>query len=234
MPLTGTLINVAAIVAGGALGLLLRKSLRQKYMDALMRALGLVIFAMGVSYIIKSQQIIAVIVSVILGTLTGTLLHLDDRLKRVGDFLQSRIKFGGGRFSEAFVTTTLLYCIGAMAITGSIQSGLSNDHAVLVAKSVMDGVTAVFFASTLGAGVLFSAVPVLLYQGALTLGASFLSPVLDMAVVTEMSAAGGVAIMALSLSMMDIKHLQVADMLPAIFFPIAVLPLFNLLLGLLS
>lgn len=232
MPLAGTLVNVTAIVAGGLLGLMFRKGLPQKYMDAVMRALGLVVFGIGTYYLIGSRQVLAVIISVILGTLLGTLLRLDERLKRLGDAMQSRIALDGGRFSEAFVTTTLLYCIGAMAITGSIQSGLSNDHTVLFAKSVMDGVTAVFFASTLGAGVLFSAVPVFLYQGLITLGSSFLAPVLAEPVVAEMSAAGGVAIMALALSMLDIKHLKVADMLPAIFFPVIVLPFLEFITGL--
>jgi len=232
MPLAGTLVNVAAILAGGALGLMFRKGLPQKYMDAVMRALGLVIFGIGTNYLIGSKQILAVIISVILGTLVGTLLRLDERLKQLGDTLQSRITLGGGHFSEAFVTSTLLFCIGAMAITGSIQSGLSNDHTVLLAKSVMDGVTSIFFASTLGVGVLFSAVPIFLYQGLITLGSSFLAPVLSEAVVVEMSAAGGVAIMALALSMLDIKRLKVADMLPAIFFPIAVLPLLEFINGL--
>ena len=232
MALTGTLVNFGAIIVGGAVGLLFRKGLPQKYMTALMYALGLIVFALGVSYVLASKQVLAVIISVILGTLLGTVLHLNDRLQRLGDMLQGRMKFGDGRFSEGFVTSTLLYCVGAMAITGSIQGGLANDHQVLFLKSVMDGVTAIFLASTLGVGVLFSAIPVLLYQGIIALTAAALSNVLDMAVITEMSAAGGVALMALALNMTEIKKLNVADMLPSIFFPIAILPLVNLLTGL--
>lgn len=232
MPLTGTIVNFLAILAGGGLGLLFKKGLHAKYMNALLYAIALIVFALGLSYVLKSTNIMVVLLSVILGTLTGTALRLGDRLQALGDRLQSRMKFGDGRFSDGFVTSTLLYCVGAMAITGSIQGGLNNDHTILYLKSVMDGVTAIFFASTLGVGVLFSAVPVLLYQGAIALMASLLNGVLDMAVVTEMSAAGGAALMALSLNMIEVKKFNVADMLPAIFFPIAVYPLMNWITGL--
>ena len=232
MALTGTLVNFAAIIAGGALGLLFKKGLPQKYMNAILYALALVIFALGISFVLKSQQILVVLISLIIGTLLGTMLRLNDRLQKLGDLMQNRMKFSDGRFSDGFTTCTLLYCVGAMAITGSIQSGLNGDHTIIYMKSLMDGVTAVFFASTLGIGVLFSAVPVLLYQGIITLTAASLSSTLDMAVITEMSAAGGVALMALSLNMLEIKKLNVADMLPSIFLPIAILPLINLLTGL--
>lgn len=232
MPLTGTLVNFAAILVGGGIGLMFRRGLPQKYMQALLWALGLVVFALGVSYVLESQQVLVVIISVILGTLLGTVLRLNDRLQNLGDWMQGHVRIGSGRFSEGFATCTLLYCVGAMAITGSIQSGLEGDNTVLFLKSVMDGVTAIFFASTLGPGVLFSALPVLLYQGAIALGASALSNVLNMAVIPEMSAAGGVALMALGLTMTEIKQIKVADLLPSIFFPIGILPLISLLTGL--
>ena len=234
MPLTGTIVNFLAILIGGGLGLLFKKGLPARFMSGLLFAISLIIFAMGLSYVLKSGNIMVVLLSVILGTLTGTALRLGDRLQKLGDRIQSHIKFGDGRFSDGFVSCTILYCVGAMAITGGIQGGLNNDHQILYLKSVMDGVTAIFFASTLGMGVVFSALPVLLYQGIIALGASLLSGVLDMAVVTEMSAAGGAALMALSLNMMEVKKFNVADMLPAIFFPMAVLPLMNWVMGLFS
>lgn len=234
MPLTGTLVNFGAIIIGGSIGLLFRKGLPQKYMNAVLYVIGLVVIALGVSYVIASKQILVVIISAIIGTLVGTALHLDERLRTLGDFMQAHIRIGGDRFSEAFTTSTLLFCIGAMAITGAIQGGLQNDHSILYLKAVMDGVVAVFFASTLGVGVLFSAIPVLLYQGAIALGAAQLAPVLDMAVIPEMSAAGGIALMALGLGLADIKKLKVADMLPSIFFPILIYPLIQALTGLIS
>ncbi len=232
MPLTGTIINFLAILAGGGLGLLFKKGLPARYMQALLFAISLIVFALGLSYVLKSADIMVVLLSVIMGTLAGTALKLGTRLQSLGDNLQGRMKLGDGRFSDGFVSCTLLYCVGAMAITGSIQDGLNGDPTILFLKSVMDGVTAIFFASTMGVGVLFSAVPVLLYQGAIALMASLLSGVLDMAVVTEMAAAGGAALMALSLNMMEVKKFNVADMLPAIFFPIAVLPLMRWITGL--
>ncbi len=232
MPLTGTIVNFLAILAGGGLGLLFNKGLPARYMNALLFAISLIVFALGLSYVLKSADIMVVLLSVIMGTLMGTALKLGSRLQSLGDNLQGRMKLGDGRFSDGFVSCTLLYCVGAMAITGSIQDGLNGDPTILFLKSVMDGVTAIFFASTMGVGVLFSAVPVLLYQGAIALMASMLSGVLDMAVVTEMAAAGGAALMALSLNMMEVKKFNVADMLPAIFFPIAVLPLMRWITGL--
>lgn len=234
MPLTGTFVNFAAIIIGGAVGLLFRKGLPQKYMNAVLYVIGLVVFALGVKYVLAGQQVLVVIISVIIGTLIGTALHLDERLRSLGDFLQSHIRIGGDRFSEAFTTATLLYCIGAMAITGAIAGGLQNDHSIIYLKAVMDGVTAVFFASTLGVGVLFSAVPVLLYQGAIALGAAQLAPVLNMAIIPEISAAGGIALMALGLGLTEIKKLNVADILPSIFLPLLIYPLIEALTGLFS
>lgn len=234
MPLTGSLVNFGAILAGGALGLLFQKGLPKKYLNAVIAAVALVVFALGVSYAIQSKQVLVLIISVLLGTLVGTVLQLERGLVRFGEAMQKRLGGTQGRFAEGFVTCSLLYCVGAMAVTGAIQGGLNGDHTVLYVKAVMDGVTAVFFASTLGVGVLFSAVPVLIYQGAVALAASALSQVLDANMVTEMAAAGGVALMALSLTMLEVKRLEAANMLPAIFLPIGILPLVNWLLGLIN
>lgn len=232
MPLTGTLVNTAAILAGGSIGLLFRKGLSQSYMQPILYVLGLVIFVMGLSSVLETSQILIVIVSVILGTLLGTFLRLSDRLDTLAAFLQKHIHLGNGRFAEGFSSCTLLYCVGALAITGSIQGGLQNDHTLIFLKSVIDGTTAIFFASTFGVGVLFSALPVLLYQGLIALCASALSTVLSTGVITEISATGGIALMALSLNMMNIKQSKVADLLPSLFFPIGVYPLFQLILSL--
>lgn len=234
MPLTGSLVNFAAIIVGGAAGLLFRKGLSQKYMHAVLSVIGLVIVVLGVRYCLASEQVLVVIISVILGTIVGTALRIDDRIRVFGDYLQEHIRIGGERFSEAFTTATLLFCVGAMAITGAIQGGLQNDHSVIYLKSVMDGVVALFFASSLGAGVLFSAFPVLLYQGAIALGAARLSPFLPADVITEMSAAGGVALIAMGLGLAEVRKFKVGDILPSIFAPIAVCPLVQALTGIFS
>ncbi|MGI6168584.1 MAG: DUF554 domain-containing protein [Christensenellales bacterium] len=225
MPLTGALVNAAAILAGGSIGLLFGKRLPQSYMKPILYVLGLVIFAMGLSYVLETSQILVIIISIILGTLLGTFLRLDDRLEALAVYLQKRIHIGNGRFAEGFTTSTLLYCVGALAITGSIQGGLQDDHTLIFLKSIIDGTTAIFFASTLGVGVLFSAVPVVLYQGTIALSASALAPVLTSGVITEISATGGIALLALALNMTEIKSSKVANMLPSLFFPIAIYPL---------
>jgi uncharacterized membrane protein YqgA involved in biofilm formation len=238
MPLTGTLVNFASILLGGGLGLLFRRGLPDKYLNATINAISLVVLALGVSYALPGlgsvEQALALVLSVILGTIAGTLMRIDAGLAKFGEGVQRRMKNAGGRFAEGFTSCTLLYCVGAMAVTGAIQGGLAGDHSILFIKSVMDGVTAVFFASTFGVGVLFSAIPVLIYQGAIALAASALSQVVDMAIITEMSAAGGIALMGLAVNMTGLKKLEVANMLPAIFLPIGVLPLVNLLMGLLK
>ncbi len=233
MPLTGALVNAAAIVLCGALGLLFRKGMKEKYMDAVITGVALIVLALGVANVMKTTQALVTVVSVILGTLLGTWLNIDRGLVRLGERLQTRMR-GAGSFAEGFSSCTLLYCVGAMAITGSIQGGIENDHSIIFIKSVMDGVTAIFFASKLGVGVIASAIPVLLYQGGIALAASALRPLLGDALVSEMAAVGGVALMALSINMLGIKKLEVANILPAIFLPIAVMPVVEWVLGLLS
>jgi uncharacterized membrane protein YqgA involved in biofilm formation len=238
MPLTGTLVNFAAIVLGGAVGLVFRKGLPEKYLDAVILVIALVVFAIGVNYTLAAQQsleqVLTLIVSAIAGTLLGTLLRLERGLNRLAEGVQARLKSSGGRFAEGFTTCTLIYCVGAMAITGAIAGGLNGDHSILFVKSVMDGVTAVFFASALGAGVLASAVPVLLYQGSIALAATLLKGALSGDVITAMSAAGGVALMALAVSMSGVKKIEVANILPSIFLPIGVLPLVRMLVGIIK
>ncbi len=231
MALTGSLVNFIAIILGGGVGLLFRRGLPKKYMLAVLHVIGLVVITLGISYVLESKQILVIIISVILGTLIGTALGLEDRLKTLGDFLQNRIRLGGEHFSEGFTGATLLFCVGAMAITGSMQSGLAQDHTILYVKAVMDGIIALFMASTLGVGVLFSAVPVLVYQGVVTLLAVYLRSYLSPDLVAEMSAVGGVALLSLGLGMAEIKKMKTADMLPGIFLPPLVAPLVSLLLS---
>lgn len=232
MPLTGALVNFAAIVVCGAIGLTFRKGLPEKYMNAVVYGIALVILALGVANVMKTNEALVTVISVILGTLLGTLLNIDGGLVRLGEAVQARMR-GVGSFAEGFSSCTLLYCVGAMAIAGSIQGGTEGDHTIIFIKSVMDGVTAIFFASKLGVGVIASAVPVLIYQGGIALAAAALKPLLGEALVAEMSAAGGVALMALSINMLGIKKLEVANLLPAIFLPVVVLPFVKWLLGLL-
>ena len=226
--LLGTIVNVGAVLAGGLLGLLFRKGLPQRISDTLMKGLALCVFLIGVSGMLEGQNALIAIISIALGAVIGELIDLDKHLNRFGGFLQKKFSrqeslgaSGDNRFAEGFVSASLLFCVGAMAVVGSLDSGLTGNHQTLFAKSIIDGLSAMVFASTLGAGVLLSAGPVLLYQGTITLLARWLAPVLTETIVAEMTCVGSLLIIAISLNMLGLTRLKVMNYLPAIFIPIA-------------
>lgn len=224
----GTLINVGTILVGSALGLLLRKGLPQRLRDTVMQGLGLCVILIGLSGAIGSADTMCVILSVVLGGLLGAAVNIERRLEDLGKLAQRKLARGGDGFAREFVTASLVYCVGAMAIMGALDSGLKGDHATLIAKSALDGISAIVFASTLGPGVACSALSVLAYQGAITLMAGWLKPLLTDAIVTEMSAVGGLLIVGIGLNMLLDKHIAVGNLLPAIFVPMAYFPLLSL------
>ena len=194
----GTIVNALAILAGGSLGLLARGFAPERMRDTVMKGLGLCVLLIGLRDAFKTADMMCVIVCIALGAIIGESLRIEARLEGAGNAIRDRFigrdtngQSFGGTFVEGFVTASLVYCTGAMAIVGSLEGGLSGSHSTLFAKSLLDGISALFFASTLGPGVLLSAVPVFLYQGAITLLARFVAPLLTDAVVREMSAAGG-------------------------------------------
>ncbi|MCQ1528671.1 DUF554 domain-containing protein [Lutispora saccharofermentans] len=223
MILLGAVANAAAVFVGGITGLFMKKGLPKRFGDSIMHALALFTFGLGVAFFMKSQDIMVVIASLLLGTLIGEIIDIEKRLESLGNSLQSKVKGVGGSFSEGFVTASLLFCVGSMAIMGSLQSGLSADHEVLYAKAVMDLVAALIFAAAMGLGVAMSAVPVLIYEGSLSLLASVASPYLSNVVVDEMTAVGGVLLMGLALSILEIKKIRVGNMIPGIFLPIIIM-----------
>lgn len=220
--LTGTIVNSLGILGGCAVGLLLGKLIPEHLADAVTKGVALCVLYIGVSGMLADENTLVMIVSMVLGTIVGELLRLDDRLNALGDNIEQRFAKHGikGRVSEGFVTASLLFCVGAMAIVGSLESGLSGNHATLYAKSILDTVSAAVYASTMGFGVALSAIPVFLYQGAITLGASLLSPVLTDVVIAEMKAVGSLLIVALSLNMLGLTKIKVMNSVPAVFFPI--------------
>jgi uncharacterized protein len=181
-----------------------------------MTGLGLAVLLIGVQLAIKSNQMMIVIGSLIGGGIIGELLGIETRLEQLGSFLGSRFK-GSGRVAEGFVTASLLYCVGAMAIMGALQDGLGGRPDILYAKAALDGIASVALASTLGIGVLFSALPLFLYQGVITLGATLAQQVLTPPVVQEMNAVGGLLIVAIGLDLLGMKRLPVGNLLPAVF-----------------
>ena len=220
--LTGTFVNCGGVIAGTALGLLLGKLIPAHLSDSVIKGVALCVFYIGVSGMLASENTLVMIVSMVLGTIVGELLRLDDHLNALGDKIEKSFARHGlrGRVSEGFVTASLLYCVGAMAIVGSLEAGLTGNHETLFAKSILDAVSSVVYASTMGFGVALSAIPLFLYQGTITLCASLLSPVLTDVVIAEMKAVGSLLIVALSLNMLGLTKIKVMNSLPAMFFPI--------------
>lgn len=219
--MVGTLVNAAAIIAGALLGVLLRRGLSEKIKDALMSGMGLCVVLIGFRGALQTGSEMLVIFSVVLGGVLGAALGIEDRLDRFGKRLQARLSADPeSSVGKGFVTASLIFCVGAMAIVGSMDSGLRGDHATLFAKSVLDGVMSVVLASTLGIGVMLSAAAVLAYQGSIALLAQVISPLLTERVITEMSAVGGLLIVGIGLNMLRKRHIPVGDLLPAVFMPL--------------
>jgi uncharacterized membrane protein YqgA involved in biofilm formation len=212
----GTVVNAAAILLGGCIGLRAGHLVSGRVRNTIMSGLGLAVLLIGVQLALKSREPMIVIGSLIGGALIGELLGIEARLEAFGAWLGSRFK-GSGQVAEGFVTASLLYCVGAMAIMGALQDGLGSRPEILYAKSALDGIASVALASTLGIGVLFSALPLLLYQGAITLCASYAQQLLTAVVVQEMNAVGGLLIVAIALDLLGIKRLPVGNLLPAVF-----------------
>ena len=224
----GTFINVGTVLIGGALGLLLGSRLPSKVRGTIVDGLGLLTLIIGFSLAFETNNILIVLGSLLIGGIVGELLDIENGIDRLGQWLERRTgsvskssggnedRGSGSRFSYAFLMASLLFCVGPMTIIGSIQDGLSGDYTLLAVKAVMDGFAALAFASTLGAGVLFSALTVLVYQGALTMCASWASAVLTDSMTAEMTATGGVLMLALGLGLLEIKRVRTGNLLPAL------------------
>ena len=222
MILTGTIVNSAAIVAGSIAGLLLGKFIPERFSDAMEKGAALCVLYIGVDGMLAGENTLVAILSIAIGAIFGELLQLDEHMHQLGDWVER--KFGGKgsktSLSEGFVTASLLFCVGAMAIMGALDSGLTGDHATLYAKSTLDGITSIVYGSTMGAGVALSGVAVFLYQGLITLCASFIAPFLSDVVIAEMKCVGSLLIIGLSFNMLGMTKIKVMNYVPAVFFPI--------------
>lgn len=223
MALTGTLINTVAIAAGTFIGMLVGKKYPEKMKETVMNGLGLVTSIIGISMALQTENILYPLAGIAFGAIIGEWLNIERWINNLGTSLERGFgKQSQGMFAKGFVSATLLFCIGPMAIIGGIQDGLTGDYRTLAAKAAIDGFTSIAFASSLGVGVGFSAMPVFLYQGAITLGAGFFDRILTDQMVAEMTAAGGLLLFAIGLGLMEIKRIRVANMLPAIFLTPAI------------
>lgn len=219
MMLTGVLINAAAVVAGGVLGTLGGRLMPEKMKQTVLAATGLVSIGIGISGAIGSSNQLIPILSLVIGSVIGELLHIEDGVTRAGDWLQKR--FGkSGSITEGFVTGSLVFAVGAMAVMGSLESGLKNDHTILMTKSVIDMAGSVAFAGSLGIGVAFSALSILVLEGTVTLLASLLTGVLTDAVITEISVTGSLIIIGVGLNVLGLTKLRIMNMTPALLLPI--------------
>lgn len=248
--LWGTLVNAVAVVIGASIGMLIQKiGLFAKPMDedeglphksrmerqkrisnTVMVGLGLSVLLIGIDGGMKVQNVLVAIVSMALGGLVGELLDLDRLINRFGAWVEKRVGGNGeGRIAQGFVTSTLLFCVGAMTVTGAIESGVQHTHSTYYAKSLLDLVAAVVFGSTYGFGVMLSAGAVFATQGILTLLAVLLAGAIPMAVINEMIAVGSLLLVCIGLNQMGATRIRVMNLLPAMFFPILLVPLFGLL-----
>lgn len=214
--MTGTFLNVAAVLVGGGVGAIAGARLPEPMRETAMHALGIVVLLVGVANFLEHDNPLVPLVSIVIGLVAGEALGIDRALRRFGDYLQARLSHGGSPVSRAFVTSSLLFCVGPLAVLGSIEDGLTGDYGLLALKSALDGVAALSFAAVLGWGVLLSAGSVLFVQGSITLGAGLLEGVITDAMISGTTATGGVLIFGLGLGLLELREVRVANMLPAL------------------
>jgi uncharacterized membrane protein YqgA involved in biofilm formation len=217
--LIGVLINGAAIVVCSLLGRFLFRNIPERFDEIITKGLGLCVLFVGIKGSLENQRVILLILSVILGSIIGELIDIDKSMNLLGDWAEKKIGFKEGDFSKGFVSASILFCTGSMAIVGAMQSGLQGNHETLIAKSILDGSISTVFASTMGIGVAFSSIPVVLYEGLIALAAGLVKVYLTTEIITEMSAVGSLIIAAIGFNFLGIKRIKVANMIPAIFLP---------------
>lgn len=216
----GTIVNCLTIIAGSLVGIGFKNGIPEKYNQTIMQAIGLSVMLIGMKSALGCNDLLIIIISLAAGSLAGEFIGIENYLERLGNWLETKFLKTSSSFSAGFVTASLMYCVGSMAIVGSLESGLTGNHDTLYAKATLDGIVGIILSSSLGIGVLFSAASVFLYQGSITLLAGLLKPLLIPAVVSQMSATGGLLIVALGLNMIRERKLRVGNMLPAIFIPL--------------
>ena len=221
--MVATLVNCGVIIVGCIIGLFIKGGIPERFNKIIMNGLALCAMFIGFSGALEGNNTIITIVSMALGALVGELIDIDKWLNKLGETIQKKLDKGNGkesRIAEGFVNASLLYCVGAMSIVGALQAGLSGNYDTIYAKTVLDGVSSVIFSASMGIGVIFSSVTVLLYQGGITLCASFLSGILSQAVIAEMTAVGSLMIVGLGLNLLEVTDIKIANLLPGILVPV--------------
>lgn len=239
----GTIINIVAILVGATIGLIIKGGLASRYENIVMHSIGLSVIFIGITGVLSEMLVIEngsfttrytllIIISLITGSLIGEKINIEEKLEKFGEGCKGKFKFKGEKgndFVEGFVSSSLLFCVGAMAIVGSLNDGLNHDYSTLIAKSLMDMVAGAVLAASLGVGVYFSVIVVGIYQGSITILASLISPYLNDEIISQISCIGSVLIFALGINMILGKKIKIGNMLPSVFIPIIIYCLKSLL-----
>lgn len=232
--MVGTLLNIGSVLVGGTLGTLLGSRLPERMRETVMHGLGLVTLLLGISLALKTSEILIVMGSILIGALLGEWWKIDVGLEHLSEWLRrqlvKRVPAGSlGHFTEAFITASLVFCIGPMTLLGAIQDGLTGNYSLLAVKSLLDGFSSLVFASSLGVGVLFSVFVILIYQGGVTLLAGVTQHILTNTMINEMTATGGIMIIAIGLLLLEIKQIRVANLLPSLIIAPLIVAILNAL-----
>ncbi len=212
----GTLVNVVAIIIGGSIGLLFRTKIPERMFKIVFQAIGIFTLYLGVSMALKANELLLMVFSLVVGALMGEGLRLEDRVEHLSERLKRKIGSKEDKFSTGFVTAFMLFCLGTLTILGSLEEGMGKEPTLLMTKSVMDGFSAVALAAVMGVGVIFSVIPLLIYQGGLTLLTALFGEVIPELIINEIAGVGGILIIGLGISILEIKKIKVLNMLPAI------------------
>lgn len=212
----GTIVNALSVLVGAGAGLALKRGIPERYQQTIMQGLGLAVMLIGLQMALKAQNILVVIISMAAGAVAGEFLDLDNRLQQFSQKLSGHLGDKHDNVADGFMTASLVFCVGAMAVVGAVQEGLTGDMTTLYAKSILDAIVAMVLASSLGVGVVLSSISIMIYQGTITLLAGFLSSLLSETAIKELTAVGGLLIVSIALMMLEIKKIKVANLLPAI------------------
>lgn len=222
----GSIINASAVIVGGILGLIIHTKLPKHITNTTFQAIGLFTIVLGVSMAIQTTQFLALILSLVLGSIIGSGLHLDEKIIQIGLYLKEKTGSTNHQFSQGFITAFMLYCMGSLTILGAIEEGLGQPPTLLLSKSVLDGFSSIALAATMGSGVIFSALPLFLYQGTITFVTSIVHQSLSQLLITELSAIGGVLLVGLGIDILDLKKIPVINLLPSLPIMVIIIYLF--------
>lgn len=214
----GTFANVIAVIIGSSIGLLIHKKLPERFVQVIFQIMGLFTLVLGMKMALESQDFLVMIFSLIIGGLFGTSFKLDDKIQKYSEVLKARLGGKNEHFSKGLVTAFLLFCVGSMTLLGALEEGMNGDPKLLLIKSLMDGFSSIALTVAFGIGVMFSVIPLLIFQGGLTIAASYLGSFLPAVYITEISAVGGVILLSLGLNLLNIAKFKIIDLLPALLF----------------